>query len=247
MGSRTTHELRFRRAYTELSSCARNNAHYTTLTVAGDDIAHNVTRVEFAAGAAATDGFGDGGVGGGRTIGSTHRILKTLTMQALGGGGGISKYGVNSGGDGGGVGGSTGSTAVSAQTATLAASSASVADASVPSSGVFRLDFMARVSALTALRVHCYGRNYSIPCMHAWTATHVMICARSHRLSRLHFFYGRDCNILCTPHRAQRRLYSLFLFISTIISSDPRRTHVLTYSLLHAMRLQFPLADCTAV
>jgi hypothetical protein len=177
-----------------------DNTHYTTLTVAGDDIAHNVTRVEFSAGAATTDGIGDGGVGGGRSIGSTHRILKTLTMQALGGGGGISKYGVISGGNGGGVGGSTGFTAVSAQTATLAASSTSVADASVPSSGVFRLDFMAPVSALTGLRVHCYGRNYSIPCMHAWTATYVRDPIHSH----VFIFYGRDCNIMCTPHRAQR-------------------------------------------
>jgi len=165
-----------------------------------------VTRVEFAAGAAATDGFGDGGVGGGRTIGSTHRILKTLTMQALGGGGGISKYGVNSGGDGGGVGGSTGSTAVSAQTATLAASSASVADASVPSSGVFRLDFIAPVSALTALRVRCYGRNYSIPCMHAWTATHVS-CAIPSTLTSS-FFMGATAIFyaLRTAHSGLKRL-----------------------------------------
>jgi len=114
-----------------------DDAHYTTLSVAGKDIAHNVTRVEFAA-AAADDDIASDGIG---SVGSTHRVLKTLTMRNRRRGGGVRIDEADSG-----VVDRTGFTAVSTQMATLAASSASVADASVPSTGVFRLDFMAPVS-----------------------------------------------------------------------------------------------------
>jgi hypothetical protein len=124
--------------------------HYTTLSVAGKDIAHNVTRVEFAA-AAADDDIERDGLG---SVGSTHRVLKTLTMRNRRRDGGVRIDKAD-----GGVVDRTGFTAVSTQTATLAASSASVADASVPSTSGFCLDFMAPVSALAFMfcivtRVH---------------------------------------------------------------------------------------------
>jgi hypothetical protein len=101
-----------------------------------------VTRVEFAA-VAADDDIERDGIG---SVGSTHRVLKTLTVRNRRRGGGIRIDEAD-----GGVVDRTGFTAVSTQTATLAASSASVADASVPSTGVFRLDFMAPVSALARI------------------------------------------------------------------------------------------------
>jgi hypothetical protein len=86
------------------------------------------------------DGGGDGGgyVGGG--MGSTHRILKTLSLHKARGGSGSGSGRVG----GAVVGAADGFTAVSTQTATLAASATSVADAAVPSDGVFRIDFMAQ-------------------------------------------------------------------------------------------------------